>query len=213
VTEIPDRRAAPVDRNLMRFSKLEILEMFRRQDIAYRLAILSSHWIHGGGQYKPSAIDDARALEMQFADRWVSFTDIAALLKDDTARFIAASDFMSTQLHALIRAPFELLCDYCEDFDKATPGAGLVLRMRETYWYFFARIVRNAISHNFRLSFNDADRRRLPVTWQGTRVDESMDGKPVTNVLGHRPALRLFLDMLEFAEALPEPLIPDHTAS
>jgi hypothetical protein len=73
--------------------------------------------------------------------------------------------------------------------------------------------VRNAISHNFLLSFNDADRRRLPATWRGIKLDESMNDKPVTDVLGHKPALRLFLDMLEFAEALPEPPTPDRSRS
>jgi hypothetical protein len=203
MVESPDQPTIPGD-TVLRFSKREILEMFRRQDIAYRLSILSSHWLHGGAQYNPSAINDAHNLQMQVTDRWVSFSDIAALLEDNVARFNAVSDFTSAQLHAFIRAPFELLQDYCEDYDKVTAGRSLMTRMRETEWYFFARIMRNAISHNLLLGFNDADRRRFPLMWRDIKLDESMEGKQVTDVLGHKPALRLFLDMLAFAEALPD---------
>lgn len=205
MVEVPDEPTPPGEEvPVMRFTKQELLEMFRRQDIAYRLSILSSHWLHGGAQYKPSAIEDAHGLQMHVVDQWVSFSDIAAVLDNDVARFSAVSNFMSAQLHALIRAPFELLQDYCEDHDKGTASRSLTTRMRETDWYFFARIVRNAISHNFLFSFRASDRRRFPLTWRDIKIDESLEGKGVANVLGHKPALRLFLDMLAFAEALPD---------
>lgn len=205
MVEIPNEPTAPGDEApAMRFTKQDVLDMFRRQDLAYRLSILSSHWLHGGAQYKPRAIDDARGLEMHVVDQWVSFSDVAAVLENDIARFNAVSDFMSAQLHALIRAPFELLQDYCEDYDKGTDSPSLKTRMQATNWYFFARMVRNAISHNLLFSFNAGDRRRLPLTWRDVKIEESMEGKSVTYVLGHKPALRLFLDMLAFAEALPD---------
>ena len=43
----------------MRFTKAEVLDVFRRQDATYRLAILASHWLRGATYYKPSAAAEA----------------------------------------------------------------------------------------------------------------------------------------------------------
>jgi hypothetical protein len=48
--------------------------------------------------------------------------DLAALLADPMKRELLSSNFLLTYLHTLIRAPFELLSDYCEDYDKVAPG-------------------------------------------------------------------------------------------
>lgn len=59
---------------------------------------------------------------MQALDKWVPYSDLAELLEKDPSRLVVTSDFVLNQLHALIRAPFELLHDYCEDYDKAASG-------------------------------------------------------------------------------------------
>jgi hypothetical protein len=109
----------------MRFTKSEILDEFTRQDRSYRLAIIASHWLQGGGQYKPSAVEEARGLQMKVLDTWISYADLADLLEQDASRFSITTDFVLNQLHALIRVPFELLSDYCEDYNQAGPGRKL----------------------------------------------------------------------------------------
>lgn len=189
----------------MRFTKADILEEFARQDRSYRLAFISTHWLRGGTQYKPSAVEEARGLHMIVLGRAIPFSDLADMLEDDTARLVVTSDFILNQLHALIRAPFELLCDYCEDYDKAAPGRNLLRDLQACPWYQFARLVRNAVSHNFRYDFREADKKRLPITWHGITLTEDLDGKPITHeTLWHRPGYELFLDMQVFAETLPE---------
>lgn len=79
---------------------------------------------------------------MRAGDRWVSNNDLAALLSDPTQRELLSSYFLLTYLHTLIRAPFELLSDYCEDFDRVSPGQLLLNGMKSTPWYGVAYIVR-----------------------------------------------------------------------
>src|SRR5947209_5802280 len=100
----------------MRFTKSEILESFNRQSRSYRLAILCTHWLQDAARYKPSAAEDARGLLMQTDNQWVSYADLADLLEQQESCSATTSDFLLNQLHALIRAPFELLRDYCEDY-------------------------------------------------------------------------------------------------
>jgi hypothetical protein len=191
----------------MRFTKSKILEEFIRQDRCYRLAIISSHWLQGVAPYKPSAIEEARGLRMQALDKWIPFSDLADLLERDPTRMAITSDFVLNQLHALIRAPFELLSDYCEDYDKAVPGGNLVMEFQASAWYQFARLIRHAVSHNFRFEFSERDKRRLPITWRGITLTDALDGKPLTyEAFWHKPGYELFLEMRVFAEALPEPV-------
>jgi hypothetical protein len=57
-------------------------------------------------------------MRMQALDRWISYADLADLLGEDPSRLVITSDFVLNQLHALIRVPFELLGDYCEDYER-----------------------------------------------------------------------------------------------
>ena len=57
----------------MRFTKAEVLDIFRRQDATYRLAILASHWLRGATNYKPSAAEEARSLAMEAAGKRIPF--------------------------------------------------------------------------------------------------------------------------------------------
>jgi hypothetical protein len=141
---------------------------------------------------------------MEARGRWISYADLAGLLEQPMTREFAASDFLLSQLHALIRAPFELLMDYCEDYDKEVPTRHLLKELKETPWYDFTRLIRNAISHNFRFEFRDPDKRRMPITWMHISLTEDLHGKPMTHEsFWHKPGYELFLAMRHFAEALP----------
>jgi len=188
----------------MRFQKHDLLDHFARQDRVYRVTLLASHWLGGGNQYTPSAGHEARTIHMQINGRWIPFADLADKLEDQTGMIQLTSEFSMNQLHALIRAPFELLNDYCEDFDAANPATHLVGQLKSTSWYQFARHIRNAISHNFRYEFREKDRKDLPIVWNGITLSETMHGQAMSYEFGHRPGYMLFLEMRDFAEALPE---------
>ncbi|MDA9430229.1 hypothetical protein [Bradyrhizobium sp. CCBAU 51627] len=189
----------------MRFTKSEILDEFARQDRSYRLAIISSHWLQGGAQYKPSAVEEARGLQMKVLDTWVSYSDLAMLLERDSSRFSITTDFVLNQLHALIRVPFELLSDYCEDFDRAGSGSAMVKKLRDADWYEYARVIRNTVSHNFRFDFSRYKPEKFPITWRGISLTPDLDRKTITfESFWHKSGYELFVAMRDFAEALPE---------
>lgn len=116
------------------------------------------------------------------------------------------SDFLLNQLHALIRAPFELLSDYCEDYDKKMPSVKLGENLRKQEWYYYTKLIRNAISHNFCFDFSSKDIERMPITWNGITITPDLQGRSLTHEsFWHKPGYQLFLEMQEFAKVLPEP--------
>ena len=114
----------------MRFTKAEVLDIFRRQDATYRLAILASHWLRGATNYKPSAAEEARSLAMEAAGKRIPFSDLADELERDPGPI--ASEFVLNQLHASVRVPLEILTAYCLDHDRRTGHSALVPRLRAT---------------------------------------------------------------------------------
>ena len=119
----------------MRFTKAEVLDIFRRQDATYRLAILASHWLRGATNYKPSAAEEARSLAMEAAGKRIPFSDLADELERDPGPI--ASEFVLNQLHASVRVPLEILTAYCLDHDRRTGHSALVPRLRATAWYLY----------------------------------------------------------------------------
>jgi|ERR1700722_4101371 len=189
----------------MRFTKADVLEAFQQQDISYRLAILSSHWLRGGAQYQPTARDEANSLSMIISGKEIRFADVGKMLGEHSTMIQTTSIFVLNQLHTTVRAPFELLRDYCEDYDGETQTELLVPRLQKASWFEFARLVRNAISHNFHFEFVASDRKKLPVTWNGITISGNLEGMPITyEIFAHRPGYELFLEMKAFADELPE---------
>jgi hypothetical protein len=190
----------------MRLKKAEILDYFNREDKNYRLAILCTHWIRDTAPFTPSAISEAKSLFITVAGQTIAFSDLAAELEDSHRREMMSSQFLLNHLHSLIRLPFELLNDYCEDFDRVTKQPALKSRLRSTPWYQYTRLVRNAVSHNFRFAFSQSDKSKLPITWNGVTIDGNCDGKAITyETLWHRRGYELFLEMKQYADSLPEP--------
>ena len=188
----------------MRFTKAEVLDMFRRQDAAYRLVIVASHWLRHTTSFKPSAVEEARGLWMEVDDEWIVFSDLAEELERDPS--VLVGELAMNQLHTTVRAPFEILSDYCEDYDSRIGEKLLTTRLRTQEWYLYASAVRNAVSHNFRFKFTSSFKKRLPTTWNGMSITADLDGLPLeAGNFWHRQGYKLFMEMRVFAEALPEP--------
>jgi hypothetical protein len=188
----------------MRFSKAEMLEVFERRDAAYRLAIIASHWIRDHRTFKPTSVDEARGMFMEVDDQWIDFMDIAAELERDPSAL--SGELVMNQLHTTIRASFEVLRNYCEDYDALIGTASQRPMLENANWYVYAVAVRNAVSHNFRFRFRGDFRKRLPTTWNGMTITADMDGKPLEpGTFWHRQGYALFLAMHAFAKTLPAP--------
>ena len=196
----------------MRFTKAEILSAFEREDRSYRLGMMCTHWIRDVERYTPTAAKLANEVQMSANNSWISNGDLAVALVDPAQRETLSSNFLLTYLHTLIRAPFELLSDYCEDFDKVHPDERLHKRFTESAWYGVAYIVRNAVSHSFHIQFGKL-RHTLPITWRTVTITEAMDGRPMTDdIFWHKPGYELFMEMRAFAENMPETLTHQESA-
>jgi hypothetical protein len=188
----------------MRFTKTEIIAALEREDKSYRLGMMCTHWIRDVELYTARAADLASKLYMQAGDQWISTHDPAPLLADPMKRELLSSDFLLNYLHTLIRAPFELLSDYCEDYDRAVSAGSLLNEMKSQPRYGVAYIVRNAVSHNFRVELGKM-RDRIPIPWRTVTITEDMEGQPMTAaIFWHKPGYELVLEMRAFAEKLPE---------
>lgn len=192
----------------MRFSKADVLDVFGRQDAAYRLAILASHWLRGATNYKPSAADEARNLAMEAAGKWIPFSDLADELERDPGPL--AYDFVLNQLHASVRMPLEVLTAYCHDYDHRSGRSVLVPQLEAAEWYVYPRAVRNALSHDLRFRFSSKFKELLPTTWHGITISAEMEGQPVSwETFGNGPGYELLLAMQEFASRLPDDAVDE----
>lgn len=188
----------------MRLTKADVIECFEKRDRSYRLAIMCTHWLRDSSQYAPSAIAEANSLQMEARGLWISYSDLAQALEQLDLREALLAEFTLTHLYALICPPFEFLNDFCEDYDKESPEVSLLRDLKAAEWYQFARIVRNTLSHNFRFDFDARTKARLPIGWKGITISEAMDGQEITYLtLWHKTGYDLFLEMRDFAEALP----------
>ena len=178
----------------MRFTKAEIRDYFDREDRSYRLAMLCANWIRDTARFTPSAISEAKSQFMMIAGRTIAFSDLATELEDRDRCEIISSEFLLNHLHSLVRLPFELLNDYCEDFDRAAAKQPVLMtKLKNMPWYEYARLVRNAVSHNFRFAFSGRDKSKMPVTWNGMTIDGNCDGRTITyETLWHRSAMSYF---------------------
>lgn len=121
-------------------------------------------------------------------------TEIIALLQDRVVSKIAFSQLYDTVHRAALKEMFEITKQYCE-----TTGQTNLLKAQP--WYQFWRILRNCISHDFKFSFRDYDKKKLPVTWGAITIDASMEGKTLTHGIMSREQLLGFLgDVYEFVE-------------
>lgn len=182
--------------------KSEVLEVFSRQEKAYRLAILCSHWIRDAGHFSPSASETARGLEMGVGRDWISFLDLAEELEQPLQRDSLSSHFVLTHLYALICPSFEALRSYCQEHSPT-----LLSKLKGEDWYEFGRHVRNALSHNHRFHFREYEKTRLPVSWNGVVISADLQGEPIGyKTFWHKTGYDLFIAMQEFAKRLPNDL-------
>jgi hypothetical protein len=189
---------------MRRITKTEVIECFLRRDRSYRLGYLCTYWLRNTAPFEPSAAAEARGLVMEVRDTWISFGDLADRLELLASRDILVSEFLLTHLYALICQPFEILRAYCNGYDQENPERFLSQELRKAAWYQFARIVRNALSHDFHFHFPDREKRKLPVTWNSIIISEDMDGEAMTHhTLWHKTGYELFTEMRTFANALP----------
>lgn len=112
------------------------------------------------------------------------------LLKDPKVAKIAWPQLYDCVHRAALKELFEVTKLYCE----ATDQSDLLVTQS---WYQFWRILRNSLSHDFRLQFREYDKKQLPIRWGTVKLDASMEGKDLTQGMLSREELVAFLEHVD----------------
>lgn len=92
--------------------------------------------------------------------------------------------------------PYGLIESFCKKKD-------CLPLMKEAPWYNYARLVRNALSHDFHISFTKANIQD-DVEWNGVTIPKEADGKLLTfEYYGSKQWLELHKQMIDFLNKLP----------
>ena len=79
-------------------------------------------------------------------------------------------------LRAFIKEGFEVVKAYCNDTEQYD-------KFQQQNWFHFLRIIRNALSHNFKFDFSKENKNRFPITWKGKIITKNMDGTYLTDAI------------------------------
>lgn len=91
---------------------------------------------------------------------------------------------------------FEAVKEYCEKSEQ-------IKEMQSQPWYQFARIVRNSLTHTQYWKFTPYDLSLLPITWNGKKIDASLQGKESDSIVCNWfDACVLYAAMYSFAQSL-----------
>lgn len=122
----------------------------------------------------------------------VNFAHIAEQL-DDPAKLQKSVDaYLQMNIRMIGKEPYEAIKAYCAETHQME-------LLRKQPWYHFARIIRNAVSHDFRFRFSKADKKLLPISWNGQTIDLALNDKVVPlSLFGYQTSLELFLAMRDF---------------
>ncbi|NUQ35279.1 MAG: hypothetical protein HUU29_10095 [Planctomycetaceae bacterium] len=98
---------------------------------------------------------------------------IAALLRDPSLGDDLKNEFFKAQMRLALKEAFEVCKTYCKNTQQFQ-------NMRGTSWYHFARIVRDAVTHDFHIDTENKESRLLPLTWRYWTITPEMTGKQVS---------------------------------
>lgn len=103
-------------------------------------------------------------------------------------------EHIKSVLRTLIKDTYETVKFYAKETDQPK-------RMKKADWYNFTRIIRNCLSHDNRLRFEDWDKEILPVRWRDKEITIDMDNQPLSvHIMNDAIAIQLFYEIYQFVE-------------
>ena len=126
----------------------------------------------------------------------VALGQVSNLLADPKNLAESAKQFGIVLLRDLATLGFQILEERCK-------AVGAMKDLEATSFYQFARIIRNCVSHNFRIEYGKFDRSLMPLSWRGQTLTLAMDQGPLPLEFfswGH--AWALHIDFVSFGKAL-----------
>jgi hypothetical protein len=124
-----------------------------------------------------------------------NLTALSALLKKEQYKRSMIENFVKSCYRACLCESWDAIKKYCE-------STGQLETLQQQCWYNFARLVRNALSHDFTFVFFPSDMKKLPVTWAGRTIVPDMEGSPITfRFLDFEDVLRLHATFQSFVSS------------
>jgi hypothetical protein len=119
----------------------------------------------------------------------IELRQVAESLPNPLVREQVRGEFQKLLFRAVVGDALRLTTDH---FDSAISES----ERDKLSWYWFAKVVRNALSHNLRLSIRETYvRKRLPITWRHRTITAAMHGAPLREILDYSDAIDLLADI------------------
>lgn len=150
----------------------DVIALFNRSGIIFNPAEIER--INGRMEVELSQVPNARANERANFD-----VDI-----DELYKFVRRN---------LLKEAYETTYEYAK-------SNGLLSNFKAMPWYWYARIIRNTVSHSLRYDFRAKDiRAALPIKWEGKSIDISMNGQAMRpDIADPLTTVRLVDEMQDF---------------
>ena len=123
------------------------------------------------------------------------FLYIRYVFENDKLLTLATNQLRKSVLKNCIKEMFELVKAYGLETQQ-------IKLLRASPWYQFLRMVRNSLSHDFYLRYNEHDLKLLPITWSGLTLTVTMNGSelPMAGFLTRMKVLELMDGVITYVE-------------
>lgn len=102
------------------------------------------------------------------------FPNVMELVGDKNSMRIASDELYQSAYRSAVKELFPLTKLYCHQTKQLE-------HLKSQPWFQFWRILRNCWSHDMVFNLNPDEKSKLPLTWSGVTLDESINGKPLTH--------------------------------
>ena len=102
------------------------------------------------------------------------FPNAMVLIGDEVRMKIASEELYQSSYRSAVKELFPLTKLYCHQTKQLDD-----LKLQP--WFQFWRILRNCWSHDMVFNLNPDEKSKLPLTWSGITLDDSINGKPLTH--------------------------------
>jgi hypothetical protein len=100
------------------------------------------------------------------------FPNAMTLIGDKVGMKIASEELYQSSYRSAVKELFPLTKLYCHQTKQLD-------HLKSQPWFQFWRILRNCWSHDMVFNLNSDEKSKLPLTWSGVTLDESINGKPL----------------------------------
>ncbi len=119
---------------------------------------------------------------------------IKELLQFPDKRSKLLNEHMKSILRSFVKDMFEIVKLYTKETKQFN-------KMKKANWYDFVRIIRNCLAHDFKLRFNNHDKKTLPVKWRDKEITLTINNQLLNvQILNEANAIELYSEIFAYVE-------------